>query len=166
MSAQEQNSLTIGRVAKQADVTIDTIRFYERRGLLPKPQRAANGYRLYPPNTIARLHFIRRAKGLGFTLDEIRALLKLQDAGGTKADVKALTNRKLEQIDIKITDLQLMRDALRKPELMQFAQRIGVDYHLEPLGAIETCGYIQHRLVTAGAERNVFTPSACERIHS
>jgi MerR family copper efflux transcriptional regulator len=114
MSAQEQNSLTIGRVAKQADVTIDTIRFYERRGLLPKPQRAANGYRLYPPNTIARLHFIRRAKGLGFALDEIRALLKLQDARGTKADVKALTNRKLEQIEIKITDLQLMRDALRK----------------------------------------------------
>jgi Hg(II)-responsive transcriptional regulator len=114
MSKAEGNLLTIGRAAKQADVTIDTIRFYERRDLLPKPQRTANGYRLYPPETVLRLHFIRRAKGLGFTLDEIRALLKLQDVGGAKADVKALTERKLGQIDIKITDLQLMREALRK----------------------------------------------------
>jgi Hg(II)-responsive transcriptional regulator len=114
MSKPEGNLLTIGRAAKQADVTIDTIRFYERRDLLPKPQRTANGYRLYPPETISRLHFIRKAKGLGFTLDEIRALLKLQDVGGAKADVKALTEHKLEQINIKITDLQLMREALRK----------------------------------------------------
>ena len=114
MTTEKQTSLTIGRAAKQADVTIDTIRFYERRDLLPKPQRTANGYRLYPPETVSRLHFIRRAKGLGFTLDEIRALLKLQDVGGAKADVKALTEHKLEQIEIKITDLQLMRDALRK----------------------------------------------------
>ena len=114
MTTEKQTSLTIGRAAKQADVTIDTIRFYERRGLLPMPQRTANGYRLYPPETVSRLHFIRRAKGLGFTLDEIRALLKLQDVGGAKADVKALTEHKLEQIEIKITDLQLMRDALRK----------------------------------------------------
>ncbi|MCP4002193.1 MAG: MerR family DNA-binding protein [Gammaproteobacteria bacterium] len=114
MSTEKQTSLTIGRTAKQAGVTIDTIRFYEHRGLLPMPQRTANGYRLYPPETVSRLHFIRRAKGLGFTLDEIHTLLKLQDMGGAKADVKALTEHKLKQIEIKITDLQLMQDALRK----------------------------------------------------
>jgi Hg(II)-responsive transcriptional regulator len=114
MDAGTDNLFTIGRAAKQASVTIDTIRFYERRGLLPEAHRTPVGYRLYSLETIARLHFIRRAKGLGFTLDEIGSLLKLQDSGGPKAEVKALTGRKLEKIEIKIADLQRMRDTLRK----------------------------------------------------
>jgi len=109
--------LTIGRVAKQADVGIDTIRFYERRGLLPEPQRTESGYRLYPPATVTRLHFIRRAKALGFSLDEIVTLLALQDTGGPKAEVKAITHRKLGQIEAKITDLERMRDVLRELDL-------------------------------------------------
>jgi len=113
MTAKQQKPLTIGRVAKQADVGIDTIRFYERRGLLPTPQRTESGYRLYPPATVTRLHFIRRAKALGFSLDEIVTLLALQDTGGPKSEVKAITHRKLEQIEAKITDLARMRDVLR-----------------------------------------------------
>ena len=113
MTAKQQKPLTIGRVAKQADVGIDTIRFYERRGLLPEPQRTESGYRLYPPATVTRLHFIRRAKALGFSLDEIVTLLALQDTGGPKSEVKAITHRKLEQIEAKITDLARMRDVLR-----------------------------------------------------
>ena len=105
-------SLTIGRIAEQADVGIDTIRFYERRGLLPEPQRTASGYRLYTPDIIRRLNFIRRAKDLGFTLEEIISLLALQDSGGAKAEVKKLTRRKLEQIDSKMNDLGRMREVL------------------------------------------------------
>lgn len=114
MTAEARKPLTIGRIARQADVGIDTIRFYERRGLLPEPQRTDSGYRLYPAETIVRLRFIRRAKALGFSLDEIVTLLALQDTGGPKSEVKAITQRKLGQIEAKITDLERMRDVLRE----------------------------------------------------
>ena len=107
-------TLTIGRLAKQAAVGIDTVRFYERRGLLPEPPRTAAGYRLYTNDTIARIRFIRRAKLLGFNLDEIRNLLNLHDRGGQKSAVKQLTQRKLDQIDAKIADLSKIRDVLRE----------------------------------------------------
>ncbi len=106
-------SLTIGKLAQQAGVGIDTVRFYERRRLLPEPARTASGYRLYAPESVARIRFIRRAKDLGFSLDEIDTLLGLHDVGGTKAEVKALTERKLEQIDAKIDHLQRIRTVLK-----------------------------------------------------
>lgn len=112
MGNSQAKSLTIGRLAQQADVGIDTVRFYERRGLLPEPARTASGYRLYTPETIDRLNFIRRAKDLGFTLEEIISLLGLQDSRGSKAAVKELTRRKLEQINNKMQDLGRMRDVL------------------------------------------------------
>ena len=108
MNAQIQHTLKIGAVAKAAGVSIDTVRFYEGRGLLPSPQRSASGYRLYDQSTIERLNFIGRAKGLGFTLNEIVLLLDLQDKGGRKAEVKSITGAKLEQIDRKIEDLSLI----------------------------------------------------------
>jgi Hg(II)-responsive transcriptional regulator len=104
--------MTIGRVAKRANVGIDTVRFYERRGLLPEASRSAAGYRLYAPGTIDRLQFIRRAKALGFSLEEIGTLLDLQDNGGSKSAVKAITARKLAQIDAKLQDLTRMRSVL------------------------------------------------------
>ena len=112
MGNSQAKSLTIGRLAQQADVGIDTVRFYERRGLLPEPARTASGYRLYTPETIDRLNFIRRAKDLGFTLEEIISLLGLQDSRGSEAAVKELTRRKLEQINSKMQDLGRMRDVL------------------------------------------------------
>jgi Hg(II)-responsive transcriptional regulator len=105
-------SLTIGRLSKQAGVGIDTVRFYERRGLLPPPARSASGYRLYSEDSISRIRFIRRAKGLGFTLDEIGTLLRLQDQGGKKSAVRTLTEHKLEQIASKIEDLQRIQAVL------------------------------------------------------
>jgi len=113
MTLSQDKLLTIGRIAKQADVGIDTIRFYEQKGLLPVPQRTAKGYRLYPPAIVERLSFIRRAKRLGFSLEEITALLDLQDNGGAKAEVKALTHRKLDEISTRIADLERMRDVLQ-----------------------------------------------------
>ena len=112
MTNPSVNTLKIGAVAKAADVSIDTVRFYESRGLLPEPARTAAGYRLYDLSTVERLSFIGRAKDLGFTLNEIVLLLELQDKGGAKADVRAITNAKLEQIDRKIQDLQRMRKVL------------------------------------------------------
>ena len=112
MLEETPKTLTIGRLAKQAAVGIDTVRFYERRGLLPEPSRTASGYRLYSDDTIARIRFIRRAKLLGFSLDEIGNLLELHDRGGQKSAVKQITQRKLEQIDARIADLTKIRDVL------------------------------------------------------
>ena len=82
--------MKIGTLARQADVAIDTVRYYERQGLLPAPERTQSGYRSYAADDVARLRFIRRAKTLGFTLAEIRELLALsarrdQDMAGMKA---------------------------------------------------------------------------------
>ena len=116
MGLQSVKPLTIGRLAEQADVGVDTVRFYERRGLLPKPDRTPAGYRIYSGDTVARLRFIRRAKSLGFSLDEIKTLLRLHDSGGDKSIVKELTSRKLRQIAVKISDLTRIREVLTELE--------------------------------------------------
>ena len=104
--------LTIGRLAKAADIGVETIRFYEREGLLPEPERTASGYRQYAPDTVDRLDFIRRAKALGFSLGEIRELLGLARADGDRAGVKALAEHKLAEIERRIEELRRMRAAL------------------------------------------------------
>jgi len=107
------SSLTIGAVAKRVGVAIDTIRFYEREGLLPEPMRRASGYRSYGDGTIAQLRFIRRAKHLGFTLEEIRELLALSvdRQRGVKA-VKQRAEKRLAAIEQRIAELQRVRDGL------------------------------------------------------
>lgn len=106
--------LTIGQVAQRAGVGIETVRFYEREGLLNRPARSpSSGYRLYDEEVIARLRFILRAKELGFTLNEINELLSLRvDAGASCADVKARAEVKIVTIEEKIRTLQRMRTAL------------------------------------------------------
>lgn len=103
---------TIGRIATASGVGVETIRFYEREGLLPEPERSASGYRLYPDDAVARLRFIQRAKQLGFTLDEVRRLLTLADVAGPSAEVRALAADKLAIIDARLRDLGRMREAL------------------------------------------------------
>ncbi|MFK2904465.1 heavy metal-responsive transcriptional regulator [Dyella ginsengisoli] len=108
-----RSSLTIGTVAKRAGVPIDTIRYYEREGLLPEPLRRASGYRSYGEGTVAQLRFIRRAKALGFTLEEIRDLLALSAdrQRGVKA-VKQRAEERLAAIETRIAELQRVRDGL------------------------------------------------------
>ncbi len=105
--------MTIGAVAKRVGVAIDTIRYYEREGLLPEPERRASGYRSYREGTVSQLHFIRRAKGLGFTLEEIRELLALSvdRQRGVKA-VKRRAEERLAALDSRIVELQRVRDGL------------------------------------------------------
>src|SRR3954454_756861 len=105
--------MTIGQVARQAGVGVETLRFYERQGLLEDPGRRASGYRQYDPAVVGRLRFIQRAKALGFTLREVKDLLRLhQDADATRADVKRRALEKVADIEAKIEDLQRMRAAL------------------------------------------------------
>jgi MerR family mercuric resistance operon transcriptional regulator len=110
---QETGGLTIGKIARRANVNVETIRFYERRGLLKAPPRTPSGYRLYPPDTVTRLRFIKRAQELGFSLDEIRELLALRvDSTTTCAEVQRRTEDKLKQIEEKIRSLQQIQQAL------------------------------------------------------
>lgn len=104
-------TISIGKLAKNSGIGVETIRFYERRGLIPEPPRAPSGYRRYPDEAVKRLRFIRRAKELGFKLDEIITLLALQN-GGDAADIKTTTQAELAQISARMRDLQNMRDAL------------------------------------------------------
>lgn len=105
-------TMTIGKLAKLAEVGVDTVRFYERQGLLPTAQRTQTGYRLYSTDDVDRLRFIRRAKTLGFSLDDIAELLQLTKATGDRADVKRLSIERLETIELKIRELTAIRDAL------------------------------------------------------
>ena len=105
--------LSIGQIAKRTGVTVEAIRFYEKRALLPAPPRSASGYRQYPPVTAKRVRFIQRAKELGFSLKEIHALLSLRDTqDGSCADVKIQALQKVGEIDQKIDDLNRIRGAL------------------------------------------------------
>jgi len=109
------NLMTIGKLSKKAGVGIETIRFYERQGLLEEPQRRESGYRQYSEDVIIRLHFIKRAKELGFSLKEISELLNMRvDPQTTCAAVKKKAEAKVAEIDEKIKELKKMKRALVK----------------------------------------------------
>ena len=109
-----EQAMKIGELAQTAGVGIDTVRYYERQGLLPAPARLASGYRVYDPADVARLRFVRRAKALGFTLVEIRDLLSLS---GRREDdmsgLKAAASEKLLDVESKLSELTRVRDGLR-----------------------------------------------------
>ncbi len=109
------DALSIGQVAKQVGVGIETIRFYERKGLLERPKRNVSGYRQYSQEGIARIYFIKQAKKLGFSLNEISELLSLRvDPDTTCEMVKARAEDKITDIRCKIETLQNMKLALVK----------------------------------------------------
>ncbi|MEC9364363.1 MAG: MerR family transcriptional regulator [Pseudomonadota bacterium] len=107
------HSLRISQLAEQAGVGIDTVRYYERSGLLPEPPRRPSGYREYPPQSLQRLRFIRRAKALGFSLEQIAGLLELSDQRGDVEAVKRLAQQRLGEVEAKLLELQRIRDGLR-----------------------------------------------------
>lgn len=102
---------TIGRVAGEAGVGIETVRFYQREGLVELPPRPSRGRRQYPPAAAQRIRFIKRAQSLGFTLEEVRALLLLQD-GQSCRETRTLAERKLAAIEARMADLRRMRRTL------------------------------------------------------
>lgn len=107
--------LTIGKIARSAGLAIETVRYYEREGLLEKPARTAAGYRNYRPDVVERLRFIRQAKELGFSLAEIKELLSLRMRPDTTcADIRKRARAKIAAVDRKIEDLQRIRQALER----------------------------------------------------
>ncbi|MCW3478021.1 helix-turn-helix domain-containing protein [Neisseriaceae bacterium JH1-16] len=109
------STLTIGQLGNAAGVNVETVRYYEKVGLIQPPPRSASGYRHYPAGVVHRLHFIRRGRELGFTIEEIRALLTLAhhpDEPCAQADL--LARQHLAEVEAKIADLTRMRDELSK----------------------------------------------------
>lgn len=108
-------AFTIGQAARSAGVGVETVRFYERQGLLAEPARKDSGYRQYPEDVVARLRFIRRAKELGFSLKEIKELLALRvDPDTTCAEVRRRAEDKIADVEAKIAALQKIKRALMK----------------------------------------------------
>ncbi|MFY9556363.1 MAG: heavy metal-responsive transcriptional regulator [Blastocatellia bacterium] len=107
--------MRIGEVAAQAQVNVQTVRLYERLGLLKKPGRRASGYREYSEDAVLSIRFVKQAKGLGFTLSEIKSLLDMRQNGAhTIAEMRAVARARLSAIDEKIRQLQSMREAIQR----------------------------------------------------
>jgi len=109
------DALTRGQVARAAGVNLETVRYYERLRLLPKAPRSRAGWRLFPPESIARVRFVKQAQNLGFSLREIRELMALQaDPDADLADIRAKAVAKVAEIDAKIEVLRTMRDTVER----------------------------------------------------
>jgi MerR family mercuric resistance operon transcriptional regulator len=104
--------MTIGRLARTAGINVETVRYYQRRGLLATPRKPPDGMRRYTTEALGRLRFIRRAQELGFTLREIADLLKLGD--GSCTETRAIAEHRLADIETRIRDLEAMRTTLGK----------------------------------------------------
>jgi len=130
------NPLTIGQLAKHAKVNIETIRYYERRGLIPEPPRRESGYRQYAPEFVTRIQFIKRAQELGFSLNEIADLLALRvDTDTACNEVRKRAENKIASIEGKIQTLQKMKQALET--LVVVCNENGVTGECPILGALE-----------------------------
>src|SRR5215471_18444408 len=107
--------LRAGELAQLAEVSTDTLRHYERKGLLATPCRSVNGYREYPKNALFRVQLIRRALEIGFTLDELSRVLSVLDRGGAPCrEVRALAGEKLRKVEARLAELVELRNDLRR----------------------------------------------------
>ena len=108
-------ALSSGKLADLAGVSRDTLRHYERKGVLPRALRGQNGYRQYPPDALQRVQLIRRALSVGFTLAELASVLKVRDAGGAPCEeVRRLATQKLLDVQDQLRELSQLRDDLQK----------------------------------------------------
>ncbi len=108
-------TMTIGQLAKRANVNVETVRYYERRGLIARPTSNASGYRQYTPRDVARIEFIKRCQSLGFSLNEIADLLSLRvDPKATCADVKQRAEAKIADVEEKLEELARIKSALSR----------------------------------------------------
>ena len=106
--------LLISQVAHAAGVSADTLRFYERKGVLPPPARSAAGYRVYSPSAVERVRVVRRAMAVGFTLDELARVLRARDKGGVPCrEVREIAARKLEDIEQRLRELRAVKRDLQ-----------------------------------------------------
>ena len=127
-----------GELARQTGVSTDTLRHYERMGVLPAPRRLENSYREYPPQALDRVMLVRRALAMGFSLTELARILKERDRGGAPCrQVRALAVEKLAQLERQIADAQLLRDQL-KTTLKAWDKRLRSTPHGQPARLLDT----------------------------
>ncbi len=107
-------TMSVGELAREAGINLETVRFYEKQRLLPDPERTSGGHRVYSASDVDRLRYIQSAKSVGFTLKEIRTLMRLRDAdpGESCDDVMDLARRKLGEIEQKLVEMHAIRDTL------------------------------------------------------
>jgi DNA-binding transcriptional MerR regulator len=111
----KQEYLRSGELARLAGVSTDTLRHYERKGLLDRPRRSVNGYREYPASALDRVRLVRGALAIGFTLDELARILEVRDRGGAPCQqVRALAGKKLTEVETQLDELTALRDELRR----------------------------------------------------
>ena len=148
----EKQYLRSGELAKLADVSSDTLRHYERRGLLARPHRSRNGYREYPASALDRVRLIRRALGVGFTLEELSRILAVRDRGGAPChQVRALAGTKLTEVEAQLRELAALRVELRK--LLKTWDAI-----LQGKSASERAGLLESLVASASTSRTRSSP--------
>jgi len=137
---QQEVSYRSGQLAKLSGVSTDTLRHYERQGVLPPPARAANGYRVYPAAAPERVRLIRRALAIGFTLEELRSILSTRDRGHAPCRaVRALAAGKLEALEARIRELIMLRDELQDV-LREWDIRLAATPDGRPAGLLDSLG--------------------------
>lgn len=153
MATAARPSYTIGELAAASGVGVETVRFYERQGLLVQPAKPSQGYRRYSPETVKELEFIRRAKLVGFALDEIRELLALRARRGAPCTaVRERAMAKREAIDAKIAELQQLRAAVE--ELVSVCTGAVAVEQCSILGALDGVAETAERKAVERARRN------------
>ncbi len=152
-------NLTIGKLAKQAGVTVETIRYYQRIGLLNEPTKALNSYRHYPPDATNRIRFIKRAQQAGFSLKDIAELLALD--GSHCADIRKIAEQKYQKIDQQIKELTALQGVLG--DLIKRCQRDVSTEHCSLIEALSTASDSES-VVTDWALIRANEPSSAPKI--
>ncbi len=120
--------LSVGKLAEKAGINLETVRYYEGIGLMPKPKRKDSGYRIYSENDLKRLLFVKRAKELGFTLKEIKELLEIKiETKSTCGDIKHIAEHKILDVELKIKDLQKIKKALKNLVAQCICEEVSTD---------------------------------------
>jgi len=141
----DKGFFTSGELAKLAAVSSDTLRHYERKGVLARPRRGTNGYRQYPSADLRRVRLVRQALSVGFTLDELARILKVRDEGGAPCEeVRNLAAQKLSKIETQLRDLMKLRNDLRVT-LRDWDARLARRSHGERLGLLESLSVESHQ---------------------
>jgi DNA-binding transcriptional MerR regulator len=151
------DGLLAGELARRCGVSSDTLRHYERKGVLPRPLRLSNGYRKYPPSAVDRVRLIRRALAVGFTLDELAQFLKARDRGQAPCrEVRALAAEKLTEVEGRLRELLALRDELRAT-LVDWDQRLSRKGTGQRAGLLDALAQQEAKGLTAPASQNTRT---------
>lgn len=138
LSPVNDEELMTGDVARRCGVSADTIRHYERVGVIPRAVRGANGYRFYPREVVDRVLLVRRAVAIGFSLEELARILRQRDSGAAPCrGVRDLAGEKLAELDARIAEMTAMRDGLRQI-IEEWDERLGATRDGEPARLLET----------------------------